>query len=164
MNATRHILAAALAPRTGRGALVAAGVVADPTPAAAPLDPATELACAAMLYLIRRPDFQAARRRLRAACDALPLPPLGALSGELLDLRIAAEMALRGSRSEAGMRNTDRMLRARLELYCVSVRRSLDAELAAVFAAERDVREQAAADGMVSAGDVRLRDELESRP
>jgi hypothetical protein len=131
MNATRHILAAALAPRTERGALVAAGVVSHPpTPAAAPLDPATELTIAATLYLMRAPDTEAARRRLRAAVDALPMPPLGSLPGALLPFRIAAEMVLRAYRSPVGMRSAEAVLERTRAEYCAEVRASLERELA----------------------------------
>jgi len=132
-QAGSHLIAAALVSPRDRGELVAAGVATDPTPAA-PLDVATELACAAMLYLIRKPGFETARRRLRAAANALPPPPLGSLPGGLLYLRLAAETALRGSRSEAGMRISDASLRRSLEGYCLEVRRSLDAELGVLLA------------------------------
>lgn len=144
-----HLIAAALPPQSARGELVAAGV--DPVPAAAtshmaggadaarqPIataggsDPATELACAAMLYLIRKPDTEAARRRLRAAVEALPLPPLGvpgvSMTGPLLDFRIAAEMTLRASRTAAGMRCAEPVLRRTLDLHCRAVRRALEGD------------------------------------
>lgn len=100
--------------------------------AAAPsrvLAPETELMIAALVLLNTPPDLprgtsgeahpalDAAHRRLRAACAALPVEAAVRVAPALLDLRISAEMSLRAHRSVIGARAARRALSRCLAAY-----------------------------------------------
>lgn len=120
------VLAASLAP-------------ASPPPVSLP--PETELMIAALAFLNTpadlprgtsgeaNPAYDGAHRRLRAACEALPVADCMS-RGPLLDLRIAAEMALRAHRSPVARRVAHKMLSARLGHHTASLRRASDARMA----------------------------------